>query len=528
MTSQLPTELEGTSHAATAAPLSGADIIAQILAVPGPMVRDASQSARAKELIDALQAQVTAKVVHQDKAKDDVIAAIQQGIAAIDKKMGDLLDGILHDSGFQALEGRWRGLNYLVMNTETSTRLKIRVLNVTKKELGDDLAKAPEFDRSLLFKKVYEAEYGTFGGNPFSMLMGDFDFNASAPDVAMLRGLSNVAAAAHAPFISAASPDLFDMGSWSTIGQPGDLARIFESTRLIGYREFRDTEDSRYVTLTLPRVLFRLPYSTTDAPITSFVYDENVFSTVAPQKDDKGNEVLKSGRTVMDRIGQNPSNFLFGNAAYALTQRITNAFATYGWTAAIRGVEGGGLVENLPVHLFKTSDGDSEVKCPTEVAITDRRENELSELGFIALCYKKNSGQAAFFGSASTNKPASYFDPKAQSNARLSAQLPYILAASRFAHYLKVIMRDKIGSFSTQEGVAGFLNNWIGNYVLLSDGGGQETKARYPLREARVDVTEVPGKPGAYRAVAFLRPHFQLNELTISLRLVAELPPPAA
>ncbi len=386
-----PSTPQGETH--PDAPLDGAAILADILKVNGPMVRDESQATRAKELIDALQAQVQAKTVVQAKAKDNVVAAIQQGIATIDERMGALLDSILHDPKFQALEGRWRGLNYLVMNTETSTRLKIRVLNATKKEIGDDLAKAPEFDRSLLFKKVYEAEYGTFGGNPFSMLMGDYDFNASAPDVAMLRGLSSVAAAAHAPFISAASPDLFDMGSWATIGQPGDLARIFESTRLIGYREFRETEDSRYVTLTLPRVLFRLPYSTKDAPITSFVYDENVFTSVTAQKDDKGNVVTQSGRTVMDRVGQNEGNFLFGNAAYALTQRITNAFATYGWTAAIRGVEGGGLVENLPVHLFKTSDGDSEVKCPTEVAITDRRENELSELGFIALCYRRTAAR---------------------------------------------------------------------------------------------------------------------------------------
>jgi|HubBroStandDraft_6_1064221.scaffolds.fasta_scaffold57515_3 type VI secretion system protein ImpC len=502
----------------------------------GHIIRDThdeGQRTQAKELLDTLLGEV-GKHVDATKAKQAIAAALQQAIADLDEQIGGMVDQILHDDGFQALESRWRGLNYLVMNTETSTRLKIRVLNVTKKELIDDLTKAPDFDRSLLFKKVYEEEYGTFGGAPFSMMMGDYSFTAAAPDVDLLDRISAVAAAAHAPFIGGADPDLFDIESWTKLGQPGDLAKIFESSRLIKYREFRDKEDSRYATLAMPRVLLRLPYSSRDNPIGKFVYEEDVFDAVTTQLQpsltpgQKDPVRLPDGRKVRDRIGQAHDRFLFGNAAYALTQRITNAFALYSWTAAIRGVEGGGLVENLPVHLFKTSDGDAEVKCPTEVAITDRRENELSELGFLALCYRKNSGQAAFFGASTANKPKSYFDPKAQSNARLSAALPYILASSRFAHYLKVIVRDKIGSFETRATVEQYLNNWIGNYVLLSDSAGQETKARYPLREARIDVTEVAGKPGAYRAVAFLKPHFQLNELTISLRLVAELPPPAA
>ena len=457
-----------------------------------------SQKQHARDLIDEFVSQVLDQKMKVDK---DAVAAIEARIAEIDARISAQLDAILHDDKFQKVEARWRGLHYLVTNTETSTRLKLRVLNVKKDELRKEFEGAADFDRSAIFKKVYEEEYGTFGGAPYGLLVGDYEFDGTNPDVYLLTEMSKVAAAAHSPFISAASPDLFDMPSFTQIGVPGDLAKVFESTTLIKWREFRETEDSRYVGLTLPHVLMRLPYGPKGIPVEGFQYEE--------------------------QVGEGDSNFLWGNAAYALAQRITNAFALYGWCAAIRGVEGGGLVENLPVHTFKTSEGDVIVKCPTEVAITDRRENELSELGFITLCYKKNSAQAAFFGGSTTNKPKTYNLPEANANARLSSQLPYILAASRFAHYIKVIMRDKIGSFSSRDGIANYLNNWIADYVLLNDSAGQETKARLPLREARVDVAEIAGKPGAYRAVVFLKPHFQLNELTVSMRLVAELPPPA-
>jgi type VI secretion system protein ImpC len=478
----------------------GASILDQIMA-EGAMVRGdgADQKKHARDIIGEFVDQILDKKMKVDQ---DTVAAIQERIAQIDELIGAQLDAILHAPEFQSLEARWRGLHYLVMNTETSTRLKIRVLNVKKDELRKDFEASPEYDRSALFKKVYEEEYGTFGGAPYGLLIGDYEFDGSNPDVGLLSELSKVAAGAHAPFISAASPYLFDMDSFTQIGVPGDLAKLFESTQLIKWREFRESEDSRYVGLTLPHVLMRLPYGPKGIPVDGFVYEESV--------------------------GSDDRNFLWGNAAYALGQRITNAFAMYGWCAAIRGVEGGGLVENLPVHVFKTSDGDLAVKTPTEVAITDRRENELAELGFIALCYKKNSGQAAFFGGSTTNKPKTYNLPSANANARLSAQLPYIMATSRFAHYIKVMMRDKIGSFASRDNVSTYLNNWIADYVLLSDDAGQDTKARLPLREARIDVTDVPGKPGAYRAVVFLKPHFQLNELSVSMRLVAELPPPAA
>lgn len=493
------TQQQGASGAIDTS-VDGASLLDQILQ-QGAMVRGGGedQKKHARDIIGEFVNQILDDKMRVDS---DTIAAIEDRIAQIDELIGAQLDEILHAKEFQYAEARWRGLHYLVKNSELSTRLKIRVLNVKKDELRKEFEAAPEFDRSAIFKKVYEEEFGTFGGAPYAVLIGDYEFDGSAPDVGLLSEMSKVAAAAHAPFIAGASPHLFDMDNFTQIGAPGDLAKLFESSQLIQWSEFRKTEDSRYVTLVLPHVLARLPYGPKTIPVEGFVYEENV--------------------------GPQDSNFLWGNAAYALGQRITNAFALYGWCAAIRGVEGGGLVENLPVHVFKTSEGDSQVKCPTEVAITDRRENELSELGFLALCYKKNSGQAAFFGGATTNKPAVYNLPSATANARLSSQLPYILATSRFAHYIKVMMRDKVGSFMTRDNVAAYLNNWIADYVLLNDDAGQETKARLPLREARIDVTDVPGKPGVYRAVVFLKPHFQLNELSVSMRLVAELPPPAA
>ncbi|WP_437277912.1 type VI secretion system contractile sheath large subunit [Sorangium sp. So ce375] len=484
---------------ARTAPAAEMSLIDQILAQG--MIRGGAEPQRqhARDLIDEFVSQVLDEKI---QLGTDTVAAIEARIAEIDARISSQLDAILHHEEFQRVEARWRGLNYLVTNTETSTRLKLRVLNVKKDELRKDFEGVADFDRSAMFKKVYEEEYGTFGGAPYGLLVGDYEFDGTKPDVYLITELSKVAAAAHAPFIAAASPELFDLPSFTQIAAPGDLAKVFESTQLMKWREFRETEDSRYVGLVLPHVLMRLPYGPKGEPVEGFNYEE--------------------------QVGDGDSNFLWGNAAYALAQRITNAFALYGWCAAIRGVEGGGLVESLPLHTFKTSEGDVVTKIPTEVAITDRRENELSELGFIGLCSKKGSAQAAFFGVSTTNKPKTYSLPQANANARLSAQLPYVLAASRFAHYIKVLMRDKIGSFSSRENIAHYLNNWIADYVLLNDSAGQETKARLPLREARIDVMDVPGKPGAYRAVVFLKPHFQLNELTVSMRLVAELPPPVA
>lgn len=466
----------------------------------GRMVHDDSQQAYARDMLAEFATQILDEGMVVDK---DTVAMINDRIDQIDQLISGQLNEILHHPEVKKLEASWRGLHFLVMNTETSTRLKLRLFNVTQKELLNDLEKAVEFDQSVLFKKVYEEDYGTFGGHPFSMLMADFEFGRNPQDIALLEKLSNVAAAAHAPLIAAASPQLFDMSSFSELAVPRDLAKIFESMELIKWRAFRASEDSRYVSLVLPHVLLRLPYGPETLPVEGINYIEDV-------------------------NGTDNSKYLWGNAAWALTQRITDAFAKYGWCAAIRGVEGGGAVEGLPAHTFTTSAGDLALKCPTEVAITDRREKELDGLGFISLCHKKNSDLAVFFGCQTTNLAKTYNTTEANSNARISAMLPYVLAASRFAHYLKVIMRDKIGSFMTRDNVQIYLNNWIADYVLINDNAPQEIKAQYPLREARIEVSEVAGKPGAYRATVFLRPHFQLEELTASIRLVATLPPPAA
>lgn len=465
----------------------------------GNMIRDESQMPYARDLIGELVSQILDDEI---TVSADTAAMINERIAQIDQLLTDQLNEVLHEASFQKLEGSWRGLNYLVMNTETGVNLKLRLLNITQKELLNDLEKAVEFDQSQLFKKLYEEEYGTFGGHPYTMLVGDYEFGRHPQDMALLEKISNVAAAAHAPFIAAASPKLFDMDSFTDLGIPRDLAKVFESLELIKWRSFRDSEDARYVALVLPHILMRLPYGAETVPVEGLNFEEDV-------------------------DGKDHAKYLWGNPAYALTQRITTAFANYKWCAAIRGVEGGGTVEGLPTHTFNTDEGDIALKCPTEIAITDRREKELNDMGFISLIHCKGTDYAAFFGGQTTQKPKIYDTPQANANARLSTVLPYILASSRFAHYIKAIMRDKVGSFLTAENVSAFLNRWIGNYVLGKDDAGQEVKARYPLREARVDVTEIPGKPGCYKAIVFLRPHFQLEELTTSIRLVAELPPPA-
>ncbi|RIJ11376.1 type VI secretion system contractile sheath large subunit [Pseudomonas sp. 91RF] len=466
----------------------------------GRMAHDDSQQDYARDMLAEFATQVLDEGMAIDK---DTVAMINDRISKIDELISAQLNEVLHHPDLQKLEASWRGLHMLVQNTETSTRLKLRLLNVTQKELQNDLEKAVEFDQSALFKKIYEEEYGTFGGHPFSLLVGDYTFGRHPQDIGLLEKLSNVAAAAHAPFIAAASPRLFDMNSFTELAVPRDLSKVFESQELIKWRSFRESEDSRYVSLVLPHFLLRLPYGPDTSPVEGIHYVE-------------------------DTNGTDHSKYLWGNAAWALSQRITEAFAKYGWCAAIRGAEGGGAVEGLPAHTFRTSSGDLSLKCPTEVAITDRREKELNDLGFIALCHKKNSDIAVFFGGQTTNKSKVYNTNEANANARISAMLPYVLAASRFAHYLKVIMRDKVGSFMTRDNVQTYLNNWIADYVLINDNAPQEIKAQYPLREARVDVTEVAGKPGAYRATVFLRPHFQLEELTASIRLVATLPPPVA
>jgi type VI secretion system protein ImpC len=457
------------------------------------------EKGHARDLIGALVDEVLSGAVTVSR---DLSASIDARIAELDVLLSDQLNAVMHQPEFQKLEASWRGLKYLVMQSETGTQLKLKVLNVSKKELVKDFKNSPEFDQSALFKKIYEEEYGTFGGAPYAGLVGDFEFTRHPEDFYLLEELSHVAAAAHAPLISAASPGLFGLESFTDIGKPRDLAKIFDTVEYVKWKSFRESDDSRYVGLVLPHVLGRLPYGRDNVPVDAFDFEEDV-------------------------DGSEHGKYLWMNAAYAYAARLTSAFANYGWLAAIRGVEGGGLVEGLPAHTFRTDDGEIALKCPTEVAITDRTEKLLSDLGFIGLVHCKNTDYAAFFGGQSAQKAKTYNTDAANANARLSTQLPYIFAVSRIAHYMKSIMRDKIGSFASRENVQDYLNTWLSQYVLLDDSASQEAKAKYPLREARVDVVEVAGRPGVYRAAAFLRPHFQLDELTISLRLVAELPAPA-
>jgi type VI secretion system protein ImpC len=465
----------------------------------GRLGREPAARERGKELVrnfvnEVLQGTVT--------IAPDTEAMINARIAQIDELLSAQLNEIMHHSDFQRLEATWRGLFYLLSNTETSVSLKIKVFNVNKKDLLKDLQKASEFDQSALFKKVYEEEFGVFGGAPFGALIGDYEFGKGGQDMELLEKIASVAAAAHAPFVTGASPEMFNLESYTELDQPRDLAKIFDTTEYAKWKSFRQSEDSRYVALAAPRVLIRQPYGMQTVPVEAFNYEEQV-------------------------DGTDHSKYLWANAAWALGTRITQAFALYGWTATIRGVESGGLVEGLPVHNFRTESGDLAMKCPTEVPISDRREKELADLGFVPLVHQKGTDKACFFSVQSAQKPKVYDTPSATANARISAQLPYIFAVSRFAHYLKSIMRDKIGGFASRGEVEQFLNRWISNYVVSNDSAGFTLKAQCPLREARVDVSEIPGKPGCYRAVAFLRPHFQLDELTMSLRLVAELPAPA-
>ncbi|HEY0777017.1 MAG TPA: type VI secretion system contractile sheath large subunit [Gemmatirosa sp.] len=465
----------------------------------GRVGRDAESKARGKDLVKQFVAQVLEGSMTIGRDTESMINA---RIAQIDHLLSIQINEILHHPEFQRLESSWRGLKYLLSQSETGTGLKIKVLNVSKKDLLKDLQRAPEFDQSAVFKKVYEEEYGVFGGTPFGALVGDYYFDKSGQDLELLEKMSNVAAAAHAPLLTAADASMFNLDSFTELDQPRDLAKVFDTTEYAKWKAFRTTEDSRYVALTAPRILMREPYGSATVPIEAFNYEERV-------------------------DGTDHESYLWGNSAYALAANVNKAFAESGWCATIRGVESGGLVEGLPVHNFRTEAGELVMKTPTEVQITDRREKELADLGFAAIVHQKGTANAAFFSVQSAQKAKIYDTPQASASARMSAQLPYIFAVSRFAHYLKVMMRDKIGGYTSRAEIDSFLNRWIQQYVTGADATAS-IKAQRPLGEARIDVVEVPGKPGVYRAVAFMRPHFQLDELGIAMRLVAELPQPAS
>jgi type VI secretion system protein ImpC len=485
---------EQTQGAATTTTTQEVSLLDQILDATKPL--DKSERSRNKTYLEEFLKKVTEGQLVSKEVEDNV----KHWIGEIDKKLSGQLNEIMHHPDLQKLEGTWRGLKYLIDQSETGTTLKIRVMNATKKDLLQDFRRANDFDQSTLFKKVYEDEFGVLGGHPYGMLVGDYEFGRGSEDMTLLSQMSKIAAAAHAPFISASSPKMFNMDRFTELANPRDLAMIFDSVEHAQWKSFRESEDSRYVALTMPRVLARLPYGPEFTPVERFNFEEAV-------------------------DGKNHDKYLWMNAAWAYASRITDAFAQHGWFAASRGVEGGGKVEGLPVHTFPTDEGAVAMKCPTEIAISDRREYELSNLGFLPVLHCKNRDFAVFMGAQSCQKAKVYDTPEATASADLSTKINLLLCVSRFSHYLKVMARDKIGSFMEVKDCETWLNRWIKQYVVANpESLGPEGKAKKPLCDARVDVREVAGRPGHYEAVAYLRPHFQLETLTTSMRLVASVP----
>jgi type VI secretion system protein ImpC len=462
-------------------------------------LKDEEQSERVGAAVKTL----AAVALEQTKLiSTDVVTTIEAMIAEIDRKLSQQINAIMHHADFQKLEGAWRGLHYLVNNTETDAMLKIRFMSITKTELAKDLKKykGAAWDQSPLFKKVYEAEYGQFGGEPFGCITADYYFDHGAPDVELLTELAKTASAAHCPIITGASPSVMRMESWQELADPRDLTKIFSTPEHASWRSLRESEDSKYLGLAMPRFLARMPYGAKTNPVEDFDFEE-------------------------DTAGSTHTRYTWANAAYAMAANINRSFKLYGWCSRIRGVESGGAVEGLPVHSFPTDDGGVDMKCPTEIAISDRREAELAANGFMPLLHRKNSDVAAFIGAQSLNKPSQYTDPDATASANLSARLPYLFASCRFAHYLKCIVRDKIGSFKERAAMEKWLSNWIHNYVDGDPANSPEyVKAEKPLAGAEVTVSEVEGNPGYYSAKFSLRPHYQLEGLTVSLSLVSKLP----
>ncbi len=461
------------------------------------------KSDRAREAVaGAVQTLAQQALVNTALVSNDALSSIELMIREIDRKLTEQVNLVIHHEDFQAVESAWRGLHHLVNNTETDEMLKIKVLNISKKDLGKTLKKfrGTAWDQSPIFKKIYEEEYGQFGGEPFGVLVGDYYFDHSPMDTQLLGDIAAVAAGAHAPFIAAADPKVMGMDSWGELANPRDLTKIFQTPEYAAWRSLRESEDSRYIGLAMPRFLARLPYGAKTEPVEEFAFEE-------------------------DTQGADSSSYTWCNSAYAMATNITQAFKLYGWCSRIRGIESGGAVEGLPAHTFPTDDGGVAMKCPTEIAISDRREAELAKNGFMPLLHKKNSDFAAFIGAQSLQKPTEYDDPAATANANLSARLPYLFATCRFAHYLKCMVRDKIGSTKSKAQLKDWLETWLSNYIDGSPETSQEGwKATHPLAEGRVEIEENEENPGYYSSRFYLKPHYQLEGLTVSLRLVSRMP----
>jgi len=490
-------ELEKQGSALAGMTLEGNDFASLLKKEFKPKTDEAKSAVEQAVQTLAQQALANTQII-----SNDAIRSIEAMIAALDKKLTEQVNQIIHHEDFQKLESAWRGLHYLVNNTETDEQLKIRVLNVSKQDLGKTLKrfKGAAWDQSPIFKKLYEEEYGQFGGEPYGCLVGDYHFDHTPPDVELLGEMAKVAAAAHAPFITGAAPSTMQMESWQELANPRDLTKIFGTPEYAAWRSLRESDDARYLAMCMPRFLARLPYGAKTNPVDEFAFEENT-------------------------EGSDHSKYSWANAAYAMAANVNRSFKTYGWCSRIRGIESGGAVENLPTHTFPTDDGGVDMKCPTEIAISDRREAELSKNGFLSMIHRKNSDFAAFISGQSLQKAQEYDDPDATANASLAARLPYLFACNRFAHYLKCIVRDKVGSFRSRESMQDWLNEWILKYV---DGdplnSSEDTKARRPLAAAQVEVEEIEGQPGYYQSRFFLKPHYQLEGLTVSLRLVSKLP----
>ena len=490
-------ELERQGSALAGVTLEGNDFAALLKKEFKPKTDEAKSAV--EQAVQTLAQQALANTALRST---DSVRTIEAMIAALDKKLTEQVNKIIHHEDFQRLESAWRGLHYLVNNTETDEQLKIRVMNVSKADLGKTLKryKGTAWDQSPFFKKLYEEEYGQFGGEPYGALVGDYHFDHTPPDVELLSEMSKLAASAHAPFITGASPSVMQMESWQELANPRDLTKIFTTPEYAAWRSLRESDDARYVAMCMPRFLARLPYGAKTSPVDEFDFEE-------------------------DTAGATHNKYSWANAAYAMAVNVNRSFKAYGWCSRIRGIESGGAVENLPTHSFPSDDGGIDMKCPTEIAISDRREAELSKNGFLSMIHRKNSDFAAFISGQSLQKPQEYDDPDATANAALAARLPYLFACNRFAHYLKCIVRDKVGSFRSRDAMQNWLNEWILNYV---DGdpmnSSEETKSKRPLAAAQVEVEEVEGAPGYYQSKFYLKPHYQLEGLTVSLRLVSKLP----
>jgi len=459
----------------------------------------------ATEVENAVSTLVREALAGQNVVKDDVLGTIEGMIAKLDEKLTAQVNEILHAPEFQKLESAWRGLNYLVFNSETDAQLKIKFMNVSKSEIYRNLRLYPgaRWDQSPLFKRIYEQEFGQLGGQPYGTIVCDYHFNHQAADVQLMRDLSKIAAAAHAPLFAGADPVLMGMDSWNELMNPRDLSKLFDTPEYAAWKGLRDQPDSRYLGLCMPRVLSRVPYGAKSEPVEEFAFEE-------------------------DTDGHHGEKYAWMNAAYAMAVNINRAYKEYGWCTRIRGVQSGGEVLNLPTHTFPTDDGGVDLKCPTELAISDRREHELAKSGLIPIIHRKNTDKAAFIGAQSVYKPKKYEGKngiEATASDNLSARLPYMFAVSRFAHYLKCMVRDKVGATKEKEGLRLWLQEWITQYV---DGdplhSSESTKAKLPLADARVDVFDDEENPGYYSARFYLRPHYQLEAMDIGLSLVSRLP----